>query len=462
MKTLFCRNGRVRLAHRRRTRRRPGSGDRRMPLPDGRGRPDHAHRARRRERDRGRSRVRRPARPPADARARGRGDDRVGHAGGRRRRLLRHPRDAEHRAGRGQRVRPRRARRARAGGGGDSHGVHGGDQQGPGGRGAHGDGRARGCRRRRVHRRRAAGGVRRAAAARAPVQRPDGAPAGAPLRGSRPLPRWARARGRRCSGARSGRISLGRGERHGGTRPRAGGVRGAAAACHAHVCARVGRRAPRRAGSGRAGDGRGDAAPPVPDRRGAALARPQREDEPAAALGGRSPRARGGAPGRHDRGGRDRPRAPRAPGEGGPVRGGAVRRDGPRDGVLGALHLPRRAGRPRAGDAPRAHVCRAGSRARVARASNRGRRASESRPARPRRRVAGRRGVVPLPVEELVAPRTDANGARRAHRRRRPGGVRACSCEQSAISCSRTERSSAGSPSRPTASRSGRRCSRPR
>ena len=73
------------------------------------------------------------------------------------------------------------------------------------------------------------------------------------------------------------------------------------------------------------------------------LARHEREDEPAAAHGGRPRGARRGAPRRHDLLHRDRPRAARAPREGRAVRGGAVRRHRARDGVRGAPHAPRRA-----------------------------------------------------------------------------------------------------------------------
>ena len=54
----------------------------------------------RRRRARARAGVRRPARAPAHARPRGRGDDRERHRGRRGRRLLRDPRDAEHRSDR--------------------------------------------------------------------------------------------------------------------------------------------------------------------------------------------------------------------------------------------------------------------------------------------------------------------------------------------------------------------------
>ena len=59
--------------------------------------------------------VRRPARAPAHARPRGRGDDRLRHRGRRGRRLLRDPRDAEHRAGRRLGRGARLADRGRAG-----------------------------------------------------------------------------------------------------------------------------------------------------------------------------------------------------------------------------------------------------------------------------------------------------------------------------------------------------------
>ena len=63
--------------------------------------------------------------------------------------------------------------------------------------------------------------------------------------------------------------------------------------------------------------------------------------------------------GRDDRGGRHRPRAAFVRREGGAVRIGAVWRRRPRDGVLRALHLPRRAGRAHARDGARADVRRA-------------------------------------------------------------------------------------------------------
>ena len=90
-----------------------------------------------------------------------------------------------------------------------------------------------------------------------------------------------------------------------------------------------------------------------------------------------------GAERRHDRGDRDRPRAALARGEGRPVRGGAVRRHRPRDGVRRALHAPRRAGPRAARDAARADVGRPGADLRPRAAARRGGRAGELRPARP-------------------------------------------------------------------------------
>ena len=143
---------------------------------------------------------------------------------------------------------------------------------------------------------------------------------------------------------------------------------------------------------GVAGDRRGDAAPPLPDRRGGPLARPEPEDEPAAALGVGPHGADRRAEGRDDHRDRDRPRAARATREGGPVRGGAVRRHRPRDGLRRALHAPRRAGADRARDAARADVRRPGAGVRARRAADRGRRRREPRPARPERELPRHRG----------------------------------------------------------------------
>ena len=83
-----------------------------MRVEDGRRRGDRPG-LRAGEREGARARLRRPARAPAHARARGRGGPRLRDARRGRRRLLRHPRHAEHGAGRRLRLRPRRARRSR-------------------------------------------------------------------------------------------------------------------------------------------------------------------------------------------------------------------------------------------------------------------------------------------------------------------------------------------------------------
>ncbi len=79
------------------------------------------------------------------------------------------------------------------------------------------------------------------------------------------------------------------------------------------------------------GDGRGDAASPDAHRRGHRGARPQPQDEPAAARRERPQGARRGAQERARRLRRHRPRAARLGGEGRPVRGGAVRHHRARD-----------------------------------------------------------------------------------------------------------------------------------
>ena len=172
-----------------------------------------ARRARRRvgPRPRARSRLRRPARPPPRARPRGRGDDRLRHGGGRRRRLLRDPRDAEHRSRRRLGRRARGADRAGARGGGDPDRLHGVDLEGPPRRGADRDGRARPARGGGVHGRRAPGRLGRPDAARAAVQRRHGADARAPRGGADALARRPDARGRRLGGARPRRLAVGGG-----------------------------------------------------------------------------------------------------------------------------------------------------------------------------------------------------------------------------------------------------------
>ena len=170
--TLVCRNGRRGLAHDPRTDRRPGRGARRaghdVTVEDGvSSRPRSSlHRAVAR-RTRPRTGLRRPARAPPDARPRGRGDDRLGHGGGRGGRLLRDRRDAEHRARRRHGIRPAGARRTCPRGGARPDRIHGGDLEGAARRGADRDGGARRRGRPRVHGRREAGRLGRADAPRA-------------------------------------------------------------------------------------------------------------------------------------------------------------------------------------------------------------------------------------------------------------------------------------------------------
>ena len=220
--TLFCKNGRSdslvlegRLA-RRRVRR-----------GHGRERRDRADRAGRRDRQRARARLRRPARPPAHAGTRGRGDDRERHRGGRGRRLLRDPGDAEHRSGRRLGGRARLARRGRAPRGARPDRLHGRDLEAARRRGADRDGRARRRRRRRVHRRRPPRHLGGPDAPRAPVRRDHRPQARAALRGADALARRPGARGDGLRRARLRGLPVGRRERDGRARPLARRLRGA-------------------------------------------------------------------------------------------------------------------------------------------------------------------------------------------------------------------------------------------
>ena len=142
----------------------------------------------------------------------------------------------------------------------------------------------------------------------------------------------------------------------------------------------------------RRGDRRGDAAPPRPHRRGRPLARPEREDEPAA------PRAR--TTGRRCSRRFATARSPASPPTTRRTRG--EEKDAPFEeapfGVTGLetafaalyTHLVEPGLLPLE-IAARADVGRACPRARPARAPHRGRRAGEPRPARPRGGVDGRR-----------------------------------------------------------------------
>ena len=158
---------------------------------------------------------------------------------------------------------------------------------------------------------------------------------------------------------------------------------------------------------GRAGEGgrgrdhlRGEPAPPLPDRRGRALARRRLQDEPAAALRGRPPGAdRRAALGR-DRLRRHRPRAARARGEGAAVRGRADGGDRARDRVRRAAHRAGGAGHPRPRAAGRADDRRRRA-VRAAGADARAGLAGQRDAARPRRRVAGGGGGLREPLRQL-------------------------------------------------------------
>ena len=251
-----------------------------------------------------------------------------------------------------------------------------------------------------------------------------GPAARAPLRGAVALARRARARGRRRGGARLHRVSVGRRVGHGRARPLARRVRGRAGSSAAPVRGRVGRRAAPRARRGRPRERRGDAAPSLPHRRGGALARLEREDEPAAPRGAGPAGAARGAARRDDRVHRHRPRTARAAREGGAVRGGAVRRHRARDRVRRALHAARRDRAADARDAAGAALRRSGARVRNRRAADRRRCEGESRPARSRPQLVRRGAGLPLALAQLVAARRDAEGRGRDDDRGRSGGAR--------------------------------------
>ena len=190
---------------------------------------------------RARARVRRPARPPALAGPRGRGDDRERHRRGGRGRLLRDPRDAEHGSRRRLRGGSRLARRDRAPRGARPDRLHGRDLEAPRRRGADRDGGARRRRRRRLHRRRPAGHLGRPDAPRAPVRRDHRPQARAPLRGADALARRPGARGAVSAELGFARLPVGGRERDGRARPLARRLRGAPAPPDAPLGAGVGR-----------------------------------------------------------------------------------------------------------------------------------------------------------------------------------------------------------------------------
>ena len=314
----------------------------------------------RRRRARARAGVHRPARAPAHAGARGRGDDRVGHRGRGGRRLLRDPRDAEHRPRRRlDRPAPRaagpsgaRRRRCRSGSRPRSRSARTGTQLTEMGELADAGAAAFTDDGRPVA---SAGLMRRALEYNAIT--------GRPLALHCEEPSLTRG-GHMHMGVVSAELGLGGwpslGESLGVARELSlGGDTGQPVHLmhlSAHESVELLRRAQAAGVTATA-----EVTPHhlSPDRRGGALARPEPEDEPAAPDRGGPARADRRAPRRDDRRRRDRPRAALARGEGRAVRGRAVRGDRPRDGVRRALHDARRARRDPARDAPRAHVRRA-------------------------------------------------------------------------------------------------------
>ena len=147
------------------------------------------------------------------------------------------------------------------------------DHARPGGRRADRDGRARRAGRSGLQRRRPAARRARADAKGLAVPRDRRPQARAALRGADALPRGPDARGSGLGRARVHRLPVGGRERDGRARPVPCGLRGAAAAPAPPLGARVRRGAACRPGERRRRDGRGDAAPPVPHRRGGADAR---------------------------------------------------------------------------------------------------------------------------------------------------------------------------------------------
>ena len=247
-------------------------------------------------------------------------------------------------------------------------------------------------------------------------------PARAPLRGADALARRPDARGRRLGRARLRRLPVGGGERDGRARPLARRVRGPAPAPPPPLGPRVGRGA--RAARRRPGSPRRARSTPhhlcLTDEAVRSLDPNVKMNPPLRAADDRMALIDGLRDGTIGSVATDH--APHARHEKDvPVRGGAVRRHGARDGVRRALHRPRRAGRAPARDAARAHVRRAGARVRARGAADRGRRAREPRPARHGGHLAGRRGRLPLALGELVAARPDAQGPGAADRRRRIG-----------------------------------------
>ena len=279
----------------------------------------------------------------------------TGTRGRGRRRLLRHPRDAEHRPGGRQPAGARVAVRARGGGlrgrrpascrpsrsgsgGGQLTEMHALAERGAAG----------------LHRRRAPRRARRAAAPRLPVRRAAGPAAGAARGGPVAVARRVDARGHRLGRARHRRLPVDRRvARWWRATCASPATRTAASTCSTSRRTSRSRRSPGRASVGVRVIGRGHAAPPAAHRRGGPLARRQRQDEPAAGRRARPPGADRGRPLGHRRLHRHRPRAARGRGEGAAVRAGAERRHRARDGVRGDPHRPRRARRAAARDGRR-------------------------------------------------------------------------------------------------------------
>ena len=370
---------------------------------------------RRRGRARARTRVRRSARAPAHARPRGRGDDRERLGGRRGRRLLRDPRDAEHRPGRRLGGDARRARRDRAQRRGDPRRLHGGDHARAERASSSPTWASSPTQAPRASRTTASPSPRAGPhAARAPVRVDHRPPARAPLRGAVALARRPRARGTRSRPSSASRRYPSVGESVMVERDLALAAYEEQPLHLLHLSAAESVAALRRAReAGVAASG--EVTPHhlvLTDERGP-LARPEREDEPAAARRAGPRRARRGAARRHDRGDRNRSRTARAPREGGAVRGGAVRRHRPRDGVRrplqqlvepGLLPLATLLERMSAGPArifglERPRVA-AGARANLVLLDPSG---------------SGRspRGRLPVALGELVAPRPHAQGTRR-------------------------------------------------
>ena len=282
---LVARNGRSDSLTLEGSRPRPGAGNRRIA-------PDHRHRWNH-QRDRARAGqgrlvaragLRRPARPPAHSGPRGRGDDRLGDGGGRGGgycAILAMPNTEPVVDSRPFSAAPR----ARAGGdvpvgfmAAITKGLRGEEltemaELAANGAAGFTDDGSPSCR-------------QGCCAARSQYSAVTGPPPRAALRGA-DAPRG----GQMHEGAVSaelgiGRLSVDRRERHGRARPRARRLRARpSTSCTCRRASRSRRSARRR--RRRRGDGRGDAAPSRPHRRGRSLAGPEREDEPAAPRGER-------------------------------------------------------------------------------------------------------------------------------------------------------------------------------